>query len=92
MTSLKEDLTRRAGEFVPSSEAYEHVLGRAATKTDGGPSKPAAVEIECCPVEVPNRGARGHHPVPAFEHANHRLLRNVFRLSPASGDEVERPR
>jgi hypothetical protein len=30
MTSLKEDLTRRAAEFVPSSEAYEHVLGRAA--------------------------------------------------------------
>jgi hypothetical protein len=32
MTSLKEDLTRRAAGFVPSREAYEHVLGRAARR------------------------------------------------------------
>jgi hypothetical protein len=32
MTSLKEDLTRRAAEFRPSGEAYERVLGRAAQR------------------------------------------------------------
>jgi hypothetical protein len=32
MTNLKEDLTRRAAEFVPSGEAYERVLGRAARR------------------------------------------------------------
>jgi hypothetical protein len=61
-------------------------------ETDGSSSKPAAIEIECCPVEISNRGARGHHPVPMLEHSNHCLLRHVFRLSSASRDEVERPR
>jgi hypothetical protein len=32
MTSLKEDLTRRAAEFRPSGEAYERVLSRAARR------------------------------------------------------------